>query len=266
MAVNAGVLVASLIGFTLSSWLAPVEMASWGWRIGFGVAGLLGLIVLWLRLAVAETSAFEASKAPGGRGPLARMFMQHPKAALRVIGIAMAGNLLNYLWLVHFPTYVHVKTGLPLKDALSASMISVAVSLFLIPAFGALSDRIGRRPVLMLFAAGSALFVGPGLGLLSDHFWLDALIATIGMALVSLFSGTVAAVMAEQFPAEVRATGVSFPYAVSVTLFGGTAPWIVTTMTQAGIGHLVWVYVAAICAIGFGVYALMPETNRNALD
>jgi MHS family alpha-ketoglutarate permease-like MFS transporter len=267
MAVNAGVLVASLIGFTLSLWLAPAEMASWGWRVGFGVAGLLGLVVLWLRLAAPETAAFEALPAAEGRQrrPLTQMLRRHPSAAVRVIGIAMAGNLLNYLWLVHFPTYLHTETGLPLKDAFSASMISVAVSLVLIPAFGAWSDRIGRRRVLMLFAAGSALFAGPGLALLSANFWLDVLIVTVGMALVSLFSGAVAATMAEQFPADVRATGVSLPYAISVTLFGGTTPWVVTTLTHAGSGHLVWIYVAAICAISFAVYARMPESHRKAL-
>jgi MHS family alpha-ketoglutarate permease-like MFS transporter len=194
------------------------------------------------------------------------VFKEHPGAALRVVGISMAGNLLNYLWLVHFPTYVHLKTGLPLKDAFSASMISVVVSLFLVPAFGALSDRIGRKPVLMAFALGSAIYIGPGLAMLSDNFWVDTAVVTIGMALVSLFSGTVSAVLAEQFPAEVRATGVSFPYAVAVALFGGTAPWVVTTMTQHGIGNLIWVYVATVCAVGFAVYATMPETSRKALD
>jgi MHS family alpha-ketoglutarate permease-like MFS transporter len=117
----------------------------------------------------------------------------------------------------------------------------------------------------MLFAVGSALFAGPGLALLSANFWLDVLLVTIGMALVSLFSGTVAAVMAEQFPADVRATGVSLPYAISVTLFGGTTPWVITTLTHAGWSHLFWIYVAVICAISFTVFALMPESYRKVL-
>jgi len=268
-AVNSGVLVASFIGFVLTSLLAPDEMAAWGWRAGFAVAGALGLVVLWLRMVTKETDAFIRVKETQGherRTPFADIFKKHPKAALRVVGIAMAGNLLNYLWLVHFPTYVHLKTGLSLKDALSVSMISVAVSLVLVPLFGALSDRIGRRPLLMGFAAGSALFIGPGLALLSDNFWVDTAIVTTGMVFVSMFSGVIAAVLVEQFPAEVRATGVSFPYAVAVTLFGGTAPWVVTTMTAHGIGNFVWVYVAAVCAIGFAVYATMPETHKKSLS
>lgn len=270
MAVNAGVLVASAIGFVLSSILMPAEMREWGWRVGFAVAGLLGGVVLWLRLAAPETESFKAAdrarEEAATRRPLTQMFREHPKAALRVIGISMAGNLVNYLWLVHFPTYVHLKTGMPLKEAFSASMISVAISIPLVPAFGALSDRIGRRPVLMAFALGSGIFVGPGLAMLSNDFWVVTLVVTVGMAFASMFAGTIAAVLAEQFPAGVRATGVSFPYAIAVTLFGGTAPWVVTTMSQHGIGNFVWVYVAIVCAISFTVYATMPETNRKAID
>ncbi len=267
-AVNAGVLVASLIGFALTSQLSSVEMAAWGWRLGFGIAGLLGLVVLWLRLVVSETASFQAVAAKGtsNRRPLLEVFQKHPRAALRVIGIAMAGNLISYLWLVHFPTYVHVKTGLPLKDAFTASLISIAVSLVLVPLAGALSDRVGRRPVLIAFALGSAVFVGPGLAALSNDFWVDTAVVTIGMALASLFAGVVACAMAEQFPAEVRATGVSFPYAIAVTLFGGTAPYIVTAFTKAGIDNLLWVYVAAVCLISCVVYLRMPETSRSALD
>jgi MHS family alpha-ketoglutarate permease-like MFS transporter len=86
------------------------------------------------------------------------------------------------------------------------------------------------------------------------------------MALVTGFSATCAAVMAEQFPAKVRVTGVALPYAISVTLFGGTAPSIMTAMTNAGHSGLIWVYVAGISLVGFVVYATMPETKGKELD
>jgi MHS family alpha-ketoglutarate permease-like MFS transporter len=79
--------------------------------------------------------------------------------------------------------------------------------------------------------------------------------------LLSGFAATCATVMAEQFPAEVRATGVGFPYAVSVTLFGGTAPYVVTALSSWSYGNYTWVYVAAVCAVGAIVYARMPETK-----
>jgi MHS family alpha-ketoglutarate permease-like MFS transporter len=267
-AVNAGVLVAALIGAILTSMIDHAGMAKWGWRVAFTIAGLLGFVALWVRLAVAETDAFRKSAATHQRTrhPFLEIVREHPRAALRVIGIAMAGNLCIYLWLVLFPTLAHLRTGLPLHDAFNASVISIVVSLIAIPFIGRLSDRIGRKPVLLVFAGGSALFAWPALHFLSNDFWSATAIVTIGMLLSSGFAATCATVMAEQFPARVRATGVALPYAVSAALFGGTLPYIVTAMSSSGLSQYLWVYVATVCAVGFVVYARMPETRGKVLD
>jgi MHS family alpha-ketoglutarate permease-like MFS transporter len=267
-AVNAGVLVAALIGAILTSMIDHAGMAKWGWRVAFTIAGLLGFVALWVRLAVAETDAFRKSAATHQRTrhPFLEIVREHPRAALRVIGIAMAGNLCIYLWLVLFPTLAHLRTGLPLHDAFNASVISIVVSLIAIPFIGKLSDRIGRKPVLLVFAGGSALFAWPALHFLSNDFWSATAIVTIGMLLSSGFAATCATVMAEQFPARVRATGVALPYAVSAALFGGTLPYIVTAMSSSGLSQYLWVYVATVCAVGFVVYARMPETRGKVLD
>ena len=267
-AVNAGVLVAALIGAILTSLIDHAGMASWGWRVAFAIAGLLGFVALWVRLAVAETDAFRKSAATHQRTrhPFLVIVREHRRAALRVIGIAMAGNLCVYLWLVLFPTLAHLRTGLPLHDAFNASVISIVVSLIAIPFIGRLSDRIGRKPVLLVFAGGSALFAWPALHFLSNDFWSATAIVTIGMLLSSGFAATCATVMAEQFPAHVRATGVALPYAVSAALFGGTLPYIVTAMSSSGLSQYLWVYVATVCVVGFVVYARMPETRGKVLD
>ncbi|MEI5999709.1 MFS transporter [Paraburkholderia bengalensis] len=267
-AVNAGVLVAAAIGAILTSMIDQAGMANYGWRIAFGIAGLLGFVALWVRLAVAETDAFKKTLATHQRArhPFLVILREHRRAALRVIGIAMAGNLCIYLWLVLFPTLAHLRTGLPLHDAFSASVISILVSLVAIPFIGMLSDRIGRKPVLLAFAGGSALFAWPALHFLSNDFWSATAIVTIGMMLSSGFAATCATVMAEQFPAHVRATGVALPYAISAALFGGTLPYIVTAMSNSGLAPYLWVYVAAVCAVGFAVYARMPETRGKVLD
>jgi len=145
-------------------------------------------------------------------------------------------------------------------------VISIVVSLIAIPFIGKLSDRIGRKPVLLVFAGGSALFAWPALHFLSNDFWSATAIVTIGMLLSSGFAATCATVMAEQFPARVRATGVALPYAVSAALFGGTLPYIVTAMSSSGMSQYLWVYVAAVCTVGFAVYARMPETRGKVLD
>lgn len=266
-AVNAGVLVAASIGALLTSFIPPSGMAAYGWRIAFGIAGLMGFVALWVRLAVAETDAFKKVAKHGHvRHPFISIVRDHRRAALRVVGIAMAGNLCIYLWLVLFPTLAHLRTGLPLSVAFRASVISIVVSLIAIPFIGMLSDRIGRKPVLLAFAGGSALFAWPALSLLSNDFWNATVIVTIGMVLSSGFAATCATVMAEQFPAHVRATGVALPYAISAALFGGTLPYIVTAMSNSGLSQYLWVYVAAVCAVGFVVYARMPETRGKILD
>jgi MHS family alpha-ketoglutarate permease-like MFS transporter len=266
-AVNAGVLVAASIGALLTSIIQPSGMAEYGWRIAFGIAGLMGFVALWVRLAVAETDAFKKVARHGHvRHPFISIVRDHRRAALRVVGIAMAGNLCVYLWLVLFPTLAHLRTGLPLSAAFRASVISIVVSLIAIPFIGMLSDRIGRKPILLAFAGGSALFAWPALSLLSNDFWNATVIVTIGMVLSSGFTATCATVMAEQFPAHVRATGVALPYAISAALFGGTLPYIVTAMSNSGLSQYLWVYVAAVCAVGFIVYARMPETRGKILD
>jgi MHS family alpha-ketoglutarate permease-like MFS transporter len=267
-AVNAGVLVAALIGAILTSIIDSASMASWGWRVAFVIAALLGFVALWVRLAVAETDAFKTTVASHQRvrHPFLSIVREHRRAALRVIGIAMAGNLCIYLWLVLFPTLAHLRAGLPLHDAFGASVISIFISLVAIPFIGMLSDHVGRKPVLLAFAIGSALFAWPALHFLSRDFWSATAIVTTGMLLSSGFAATCATVMAEQFPASVRATGVALPYAISVALFGGTLPYIVTIMSNAGLLQYLWVYIAAVCAVGAVIYARMPETRGKILD
>jgi MHS family alpha-ketoglutarate permease-like MFS transporter len=179
----------------------------------------------------------------------------------------MAGNLLNYVWMVNYPNHVHLVTGLPISKALLAGIISVTISLALIPFVGMLADRIGRRPVLMAFAFGSALYAWPSLALLTPSitFFQVVVMQTIAMVIMTGFAAAGAVTMAEQFPTEVRVTGIALPYALSVTLFGGTAPYFITAMGGWGYGHLVWIYLAAISVIGGIVYALMPETKGKPL-
>jgi MHS family alpha-ketoglutarate permease-like MFS transporter len=226
---------------------------------------MLGLVALWIRSAVAESEIFQHHKPQQRVNPFRILVGRHRRAALRVIGIAMAGNLLNYLWLVHYPTYVHVETGMPLRQALLVNVIAIGVSLLLIPSLGALSDRIGRRPILLAFALGSAIFAWPSFALVTNDFGSALLLQTIAMVLLSGFAATCATVMAEQFPAEVRTTGVGFAYALSVTIFGGTAPYISTALASWGYGQYAWVYVVAVCLTSAFVYATMPETKGKAL-
>lgn len=265
VSVGSGVLLASATGYALTSLMSEEAMASWGWRVAFIIGGLLGLIGLWLRLAVDETESFTRASTEGKtrtKHPLTGVFRDHPMAALRVVGITIAGTLLYYMWMSYMPGYAKSAVGIDLKDALLANTIAAAYFITLLPFVALLSDKIGRKLTMFGFAFGFLVFAYPAFTLLEQGtFGMLLLVELIGVTLLTGYSANCAVIMSEQFPPEVRSTGIGLPYALAVALFGGTAPYITTWMAQAGYRDLTWVYVAAAALIGCVVYATMPETK-----
>jgi MHS family alpha-ketoglutarate permease-like MFS transporter len=269
VSVGAGALIASFLGFVLTSTLDDASMQSWGWRIAFGIGGLLGLVGLWLRVSVEETESFRRASGEGrtrGRNPIVGMLVEHPGAALRVVGITIAGTLTYYVWISYMPGYASKAIGIPLQQALLANTIAIAYFLCLLPFVALLSDRYGRKPTLLAFAIGFVVLSWPLFQLLSvGGFWALLVVELIGVTLIAGYSANCAVVMAEQFPAEVRSTGIGLPYALAVAIFGGTAPYITTWMSANGLGGYVWLYVAVAALVGVAVYATMPETKGREL-
>jgi MHS family alpha-ketoglutarate permease-like MFS transporter len=263
--VGAGALIASLLGTVLNSTLDDADLHGWGWRLAFGIAGALGLVGLWLRRSVHETEAFQQVEQVERGNPLVAMFRDHPGAALRVAGITIAGTLIYYVWVTYLPTYAHLATGIRLGRAQLANFIAMVVFLVLLPFGGLLSDKIGRKPTLTAFAAGFLIFSWPAFHFLSANFWTLLVIELVGLVFVVGYSANCAVIMAEQFPPEVRTTGIGLPYALAVALFGGTAPYVTTWLNANHHGDLVWIYVAVAALIGIAVYLTMPETKGKEL-
>lgn len=265
VSVGAGVLLASGTSYILTSLLSEGAMASWGWRVAFILGGLLGLIGLWLRVSVEETDSFTRASDEGRTGvkhPVLGVFRDHPKAALRVVGITIAGTLLYYMWMSYMPGYASTVMGIDLNEALLANMIAAAYFICLLPFVALLSDRFGRKPTMFGFAFGFLIFAFPAFELLEHGtFGTLLLVELIGVTFLAGYSANCAVIMSEQFPAEVRATGIGMPYALAVALFGGTAPYVTTWMASAGYRDLTWLYAAAAALIGCVVYATMPETK-----
>lgn len=269
VSVGAGTLIASFLGTLLDSTLDDRQLHGWGWRLAFAVAGLLGLIGLWLRRSVHETEAFnqinDESAGKPRRNPLISMVRDHPGAAWRVVGVTIAGTLIYYVWVTYLPTYAHVTTGIPLNLALLTNTLGLIVFLILLPFGGLLSDRIGRKPTMAAFAGGFVIFAWPAFHFLANDFWTLLIIQVVGLVLIVGYSANCAVIMAEQFPPEVRTTGIALPYALAVAVFGGTAPYVTTWMNAHHMGNLVWVYVAVAALIGVAVYTTMPETKNKEL-
>jgi MHS family alpha-ketoglutarate permease-like MFS transporter len=197
--------------------------------------------------------------------PLIAMLTDHRAAALRVVGITIAGTMTYYIWITYMPAYAHVAVGMPLPSALLGNTIAVALFTCLLPFGGMLSDRVGRRATMMGFAGGFALIAWPALHLVQNNFWMFMAIEVVGMVLLVGYSANCAAVMAEQFPTSVRTVGIALPYALATALFGGTAPYIVTWLVLHDAIGWTSLYVIAASLASFAVYATMPETSRGEL-
>ncbi|RCG15637.1 MFS transporter [Streptomyces diacarni] len=259
-----GQLVASGVAALLVANLTSATMDSWGWRVPFVLGALLSLVGFWVRRGARETRSEEQAKAP--RPGLFEALRRHPRQSLLICGITAGGTLAYYTWTSYLPTYAELNAGVGKADALLAGTLSLTFFAVLQPLTGLVSDRFGRKPLLLMFGIGFAVLSVPLLRALDDSFITLLLVQCAGMILLSGFTAISAAVNAETFPARVRAAGIGFPYSLTVALFGGTAPYIGTLFKDMGHAGLFPVYVAVLCLISSAVYLRLPETAHRPLE
>jgi len=256
-----GQLVASGLAALLVSTLATPAMNSWGWRIPFLLGAVWTLFGLWIRRGALETKTIDRADRPRFYEALVR----HPKQSLLICGITIGGTIAYYSWTTYLPTYAQQNVHFDKSSSLVISTIALAFFAVLQPFGGMLSDRIGRKPMLLIFAGGFAALIVPLLHLVQDTFASLLIVSLIGMVLLTGYTSIAAAVNAEVFPARVRASGIGFPYSLSVALFGGTAPYVGTWFTSIGHSGLFPVYIAVLCLISFVVYLFLSETAKKPL-
>ncbi|MCL7493683.1 MFS transporter [Streptomyces sp. MCA2] len=261
---TAGQLLASGTAALLASLLTEQQMGEWGWRVAFLVGALLSLLGLWIRRGAQETRSSEQQAAD--RPGIFEALRRHPRQSLLICGITAGGTIAYYTWTTYLPTYAQVNAGFDKGDSLTVGTLSLAFFALLQPLGGMLSDRIGRKPLLLGFSLGFAVLAVPLLHLVSDSFASLLLVQCAGMVLLTGYTAIAAAVNAEVFPARVRAAGIGFPYSLTVALFGGTAPYVGTWFKQAGHADLFPWYVSALCLVSFLVYLTLPETSRQKLE
>ena len=176
------------------------------------------------------------------------------------------GTVMFYIWTVFLPTYAHLAGGLPLSQGLIGGVISLAVFCVVTPAAGALSDRIGRRPLLIAYAIGFFVLAWPMLHLLQNgDFMTFLLVDIVGCVLLAMIDGVLSATLCELFPTAVRTSGIGLPYAVCAAIFGGTAPLIAAWLISINRPGLIAVYIMAIAAIGGITFIRMRETRGVSL-
>jgi len=266
-----GHLLALAVLLALQVLLDAEQLRTWGWRIPFAIGALAALAALWLRRNMAETESFVRSEADRSaahqqRQGTLRTLLQHPRALLTVVGLTMGGTLAFYTYTTYVHKFLVNSAGLSSEDAARVNASSLFVFMLLQPVVGALSDRIGRRPVLIAFGVLGTLLTVPILSRLQsvqsagEAFWL----VMLALVVLSGYTAINAVVKAELFPVEIRALGVGLPYALTVAVFGGTAESIALWFKQAGMESGFYWYVTACIAVSLAVYAWMPDTRRHS--
>ena len=261
-----GQLIALVVLLVLQRTLGTAALEAWGWRIPFAIGAALAVVALWLRRGLEETPAFRAAASTGAASARARVreLLRYPRQILTVVGLTAGGTVAFYTFTTYAQKFLVNSSGFSKASASSISALSLLVFMLLQPVVGYISDRVGRRPVLITFGVVGVIGTVPLMTTLAaTRTPLQAfLLLVVALAAVSGYTAINAVVKAELFPTEIRALGVALPYAVTVSVFGGTAEYLALWARSAG--HEPWYfwYVTACIGMSLAVYATMPETQR----
>lgn len=261
-----GQLIALALLIVLQQWLlTPAQLEAWGWRIPFVVGALLALAALFIRRHIDETPAFRHSAAVAGSRTL-HLLRHYPLAFLQVLGLTLGGTLAFYTYTTYMQKFLVNTAGWTKPRATLLSALTLIVYAALQPAFGALSDRIGRKPLLVGFGAAGVIFTVPIMTALShaQSFWTAFALVMAALVIVSGYTSINAVVKAELFPAHVRTLGVALPYALAVSLFGGSAEYVALWLKQAGHETRFFTYVAACIGVSLLVYVFTADTQKTS--
>ena len=230
-------LLGSVFGATLTDVLTPEQLEAWGWRVPFLFGLIIGPVGWYIRTRTQESESFVQARAAARSqhsqaSPLRRALGSYRKEIIAGFGVTIVWTVCTYFFLVYMPTYAVRTLKLPQSVSLWANGAGRMVLVVLAPFFGALSDRIGRRPLLIGFATAILVLAYPALWLLTavPNPSTLTIVLLVFAVLIAGFTGPAPAAMAELYPPEVRSTGLSIAYNFAVTIFGGFAPFIATAL------------------------------------
>ena len=273
-----GQLLALIVQLGLQRILTADQLGEWGWRIPFVIGAFAAMGALYLRTHMGETAAFEQQQSrrvsddPEGEGPAPspgqmQQLLQHPRAVLTVVGLTLGGTLAFYTFTTYAQKFLVNTSGFTKEQATLISFGVMTVALVFQPLMGALSDRVGRRPVLLMFGIGATLGTVPLLRLLATTTddWVAGGLLVAALFVVSGYTSISAVVKAELFPTSIRALGVGLPFALTVAIFGGTAEYVALLAKKQGVEEWFYWYVTACAFLSLLVYWRMGDTRAAGL-
>ncbi|OAN56419.1 MFS transporter [Sphingobium sp. TCM1] len=264
----AGQLVAICVLLLLQATLSEAQLDAWGWRIPFFIGGALAIVVFWLRRGLSETQSFAVAKAEGApRSGFVELVTRHPRETLTVMLLTAGGTIAFYAYSIYMQKFLVNTSGLSRETASQINAVTLFLFMLLQPVAGALSDRIGRKPLMVGFGVLGMFLTYPIFATLAEtrNPLVAGLLVMAGLVIVTGYTSINAVVKAELFPAHIRALGVALPYALANTLFGGTAELVALWFKQAGHEEAFYVYVTVMIAISLTVYVRMRDTARHSM-
>jgi len=263
----AGQLAAVLLQLLLQALLSEAQLYAWGWRIPFAVGALLALVVFWIRRGIDETRSFEIESA--GAVPRStgwRLITQYPRETAIIIVLSAGGGMGFYTYTVYMQKFLVNTSGFAKEVASQVVTGLLLAMMVLMPLMGWISDRVGRKPVMLFSYGAGAMLAVPILSAIAIEpdpvrAFLLGLVPIIALSGYNAVSGII---KAELFPTPVRALGVALPYAISQAVFGGNAETAALTFKKAGFEAGYYWLVSAVMAAGFLVAASMRDTQRHS--
>lgn len=266
VAIYGGSVLAYTVGGVITNVFSEADVSDWAWRIPFALGGLLALVALWMRRGMVESDVFEAddqaeavAPVPVDRGRVARAIVL---VVLMTSGITAA----HYTWTSYASTLAITERGMDAQTAYWATVGAQIIALVSLPFWGLLSDRIGRRPVLIGFGVLMAILQYPLMSMITDAGWSLFIASTLALLVVSMAGALLSAVLSEAFPTKVRTQGIGFAYSVSVAVFGGTAPYLNGLFNSLDLSWLSSGWVILLCLATIVAVVKLPETKGKDLN
>jgi len=247
--------------------LSEAQLMEWGWRIPFIFGAMLAIVALYLRKNLHETKAFENQKEhTSERKGTLKALLKHPKALITVIGLTLGGTLAFYTYTTYMQKFLVNTVNMSKEQSTLMSFFTLFIFACLQPLFGALSDKIGRRPLLIGFGVLGTICTVPLLSRLSHTTsqWEAFFLLMAALVIVSGYTSINAVVKAELFPASVRALGVGLPYALTVAIFGGTAEYIALWLKDSHHEAYYYWYITICIFLSLMVYIFMKDTRDHS--
>jgi len=247
--------------------LTDAQLHDWGWRIPFALGAILTMGMIRLQNYLHETKAYRAANArktsstPG----VWKQLLRHPRAMLMVVGLTLGGTLAFYTAIVYMQKYLVNTGGISKEDATLITFLGLLIFALAQPFFGAVSDRIGRRPLLITFGVLGVLTTVPLMRALgsADSYWAIFGLLVLYLVIISLYSSISVVVKAEIFPAEIRVVGAGLPHAITVALFGGSAEYIALWLKNTGYEEWFPWYITLAIGISLVMFVYMKDTRKT---